>query len=50
LIPVFYSVLAPLSPPRAHAGVRLDRELRDGAEKDEEAELVSLRSVKTAAE
>jgi hydrophobic/amphiphilic exporter-1 (mainly G- bacteria), HAE1 family len=28
LIPVFYSLLAPLSPPRAHAGVRLDRELR----------------------
>ncbi|NQV82810.1 MAG: efflux RND transporter permease subunit [Rhodospirillales bacterium] len=29
LIPVIYSLLAPLSPPRAHAGVRLDRELRD---------------------
>jgi len=27
LIPVLYSVLAPLSPPRAHAGVRLAREL-----------------------
>lgn len=29
LIPVFYSLLASLAPPRAHAGVRLDRELRD---------------------
>jgi len=29
LIPVLYSVLAPLTRPRAHAGVRLDRELRD---------------------
>ena len=29
LIPVIYSLLAPLAPPRAHAGVRLDRELRD---------------------
>jgi hydrophobic/amphiphilic exporter-1 (mainly G- bacteria), HAE1 family len=29
LIPVFYSVLASLAPPRAHAGVRLDRELRE---------------------
>jgi HAE1 family hydrophobic/amphiphilic exporter-1 len=28
LIPVIYSLLAPLAPPRAHAGVRLDRELR----------------------
>ena len=29
LIPVLYSLLAPLSPPRAHAGIRLDRELRE---------------------
>jgi len=29
LIPVIYSLLAPLAKPRAHAGVRLDRELRD---------------------
>ena len=29
LIPVIYSLLAPLTRPRAHAGVRLDRELRD---------------------
>ena len=29
LIPVIYSLLAPLAPPRAHAGIRLDRELRD---------------------
>ncbi|MDP6814450.1 MAG: efflux RND transporter permease subunit [Alphaproteobacteria bacterium] len=29
LIPVIYSLLAPLRPPRAHAGIRLDRELRD---------------------
>jgi HAE1 family hydrophobic/amphiphilic exporter-1 len=29
LIPVIYSLLAPLARPRAHAGVRLDRELRD---------------------
>ena len=29
LIPVIYSLLAPLSPPRAHGGVRLDRELRE---------------------
>lgn len=29
LIPVIYSLLAPLSRPRAHAGVRLDRELRE---------------------
>jgi len=28
LIPVIYSILAPLARPRAHAGVRLDRELR----------------------
>lgn len=28
LIPVIYSLLAPLAKPRAHAGVRLDRELR----------------------
>jgi multidrug efflux pump subunit AcrB len=28
LIPVIYSLLAPLAPPRAHAGVRLERELR----------------------
>ncbi len=32
LIPVIYSLLAPLAPPRAHAGVRLDRELREMAE------------------
>jgi multidrug efflux pump subunit AcrB len=29
LVPVIYSLLAPLSPPRAHAGIRLDRELRE---------------------
>ena len=29
LIPVIYSLLAPLSSSRAHAGVRLDRELRE---------------------
>ncbi len=29
LIPVIYSVLAPLAPSRAHAGIRLDRELRE---------------------
>jgi multidrug efflux pump subunit AcrB len=29
LIPVIYSLLAPLAAPRAHAGVRLDRELRE---------------------
>jgi hydrophobe/amphiphile efflux-1 (HAE1) family protein len=29
LIPVIYSLLAPLAPARAHAGVRLDRELRE---------------------
>ena len=29
LIPVIYSLLAPLSGPRAHAGIRLDGELRD---------------------
>ncbi len=29
LIPVIYSLLAPLSRPRAHAGIRLDRELRE---------------------
>jgi hydrophobe/amphiphile efflux-1 (HAE1) family protein len=31
LIPVIYSLLAPLAKPRAHAGIRLDRELRDSA-------------------
>jgi multidrug efflux pump subunit AcrB len=29
LIPVIYSLLAPLVPARAHTGVRLDRELRE---------------------
>jgi hydrophobe/amphiphile efflux-1 (HAE1) family protein len=29
LIPVIYRLLAPLRPPRAYAGVRLDRELRE---------------------
>ena len=29
LIPVIYSILANLAAPRAHAGIRLDRELRD---------------------
>jgi HAE1 family hydrophobic/amphiphilic exporter-1 len=29
LIPVIYSLLAPLTSSRAHAGIRLDRELRD---------------------
>jgi HAE1 family hydrophobic/amphiphilic exporter-1 len=29
LIPVIYSILAPLVPSRAHAGIRLDRELRE---------------------
>jgi len=32
LIPVIYSLLAPLAPPRAHAGVRLDREMRGTTE------------------
>ena len=31
LIPVIYSLLAPLAKPRAHAGIRLDRELREAA-------------------
>ncbi len=34
LIPVIYSLLAPLAPPRAHAGIRLDRELRAGESED----------------
>jgi hydrophobe/amphiphile efflux-1 (HAE1) family protein len=38
LIPVIYSLLAPLRPPRAHAGVRLDRELRE-IEKQSELDL-----------
>ncbi|MGB0630746.1 MAG: efflux RND transporter permease subunit [Alphaproteobacteria bacterium] len=29
LIPVIYSLLVPLAPSRAHAGIRLDRELRE---------------------
>jgi len=29
LIPVIYSLLAPLATPRVHAGIRLDRELRE---------------------
>lgn len=29
LVPVIYSILTPLAKPRAHAGIRLDRELRD---------------------
>ena len=29
LIPVIYSLLAPLASSRAHAGIRLDRELRE---------------------
>ncbi len=29
LIPVIYSILANLASPQAHAGIRLDRELRD---------------------
>ena len=29
LIPIIYSLLAPFAPPRAHAGIRLDRELRE---------------------
>jgi len=37
LIPVIYSLLAPLAAPRAHAGIRLDRELRE-AEVPAEAE------------
>jgi hydrophobe/amphiphile efflux-1 (HAE1) family protein len=44
LIPVFYSLVAPLAPARAHAGVRLDRELRD---MEPSSELGTLR---TAAE
>ncbi|MEK9671780.1 MAG: efflux RND transporter permease subunit [Rhodospirillaceae bacterium] len=32
LIPVIYSLLAPLTKARAHAGVRLDRELREARE------------------
>jgi hypothetical protein len=44
LIPVIYSLLAPLGRPRAHAGIRLDRELREvesrtgGATLDQAAE------------
>ena len=34
LIPVIYSLLAPLAAPRAHAGIRLDRELREMADGD----------------
>ena len=29
LIPVIYSILTNLASPRAHASIRLDRELRD---------------------
>ncbi len=29
LIPIIYSLLAPLAPARAHAGIRLDRQLRE---------------------
>jgi hydrophobe/amphiphile efflux-1 (HAE1) family protein len=36
LIPVIYSLLAPLAPPRAHAGIRLDRELREAEAPAEE--------------
>ena len=36
LIPVIYSLLAPLAPPRAHAGIRLDRELREAEAPDGE--------------
>ncbi len=32
LVPVIYSLVAPLAPPRAHAGIRLDRELREAEE------------------
>ncbi len=31
LVPVIYSVLTPLGKPRAHAGIRLDRELREAS-------------------
>ncbi|PIW26296.1 MAG: multidrug transporter AcrB [Rhodospirillales bacterium CG15_BIG_FIL_POST_REV_8_21_14_020_66_15] len=34
LIPVIYSLLAPLAPTRAHAGVRLDREMREAEHVD----------------
>ena len=34
LIPVIYSLLAPLSSNRAHAGIRLDRELREAEHMD----------------
>ncbi len=37
LIPVIYSLLAPLASPRAHAGIRLDRELREAGEEVEMA-------------
>ena len=39
LIPVIYSLLAPLAKPRAHAGIRLDRELREAGMPGEEMEL-----------
>ena len=29
LIPLIYNLLAPLAPPRTHAGIRLSRELQD---------------------
>ena len=35
LVPVIYSLLAPLVPPRTHAGVRLDRELREMEQREE---------------
>jgi multidrug efflux pump subunit AcrB len=38
LIPVIYSLLAPLARPRAHAGVRLDRELRSAESEPSVAE------------
>ena len=38
LIPVIYSLLAPLAPPRAHAGIRLDRELREADRPQDEIE------------
>lgn len=33
LVPVIYSLLTPLGKPRAHAGIRLDRELREAGSK-----------------
>ncbi len=39
LVPVIYSLLTPLSKPRAHAGIRLDRELREAGRKTADGEV-----------